>query len=225
MSRITPGRPFARKSAGDYIRPGRRGKRLLAAAALVAVTAMALGVLAIRATAPHRAEVEAAVPIGGPFTLVDGDGRTVTRADFLGAPMLVTFGYTHCPDVCPTTLHLMAVALDALGPDGEAISPVFITVDPERDTPEVVRDYVRHFHARLTGLTGSVEQAAAAARAWRVTARKAPLEDGDYLMDHTSLIYLMDAGGAYVAHFGHGADPAAVAARLAGHLKAETRGS
>ena len=225
MSRMTPRRRFARKSAGDYNRPGRRGKRLLAAAAAVAVTAIALGALAVRFPAPHRAEVDAVVPIGGPFTLVDGEGRTVTRADFLGAPMLVTFGYTHCPDVCPTTLHLMAVALDALGPDGEAIRPVFITVDPERDTPEVVREYASHFHARLSGLTGSVEQAAAAARAWRVTARKAPLEGGGYLMDHTSLIYLMDAEGAYVAHFGHGADPAAVAARLAEHLETGTQGS
>ena len=217
MSRMIRGRRSAWKNAGDYSRPGRRTKRIVAALAALAALAVltALGVTLVTSPAPR----EAAVPIGGPFTLVDGDGRTVTRAEFLGAPMLVTFGYTHCPDVCPTTLHAMSAALDALGPKGEAIRPVFVTVDPERDTPEVMRDYVGHFHERLSGLTGSVEQAAAAARAWRVTARKAPLEGGGYLMDHTALIYLMDAEGAYVAHFGHGSDPAAVAARLAEHLE------
>lgn len=197
-------------------------KRLLAgslAAALAAATALSW-VLADRAGAPARTAAEGLVPIGGPFELVDGDGRTRRYSEFRGAPMLVNFGYTHCPDVCPTTLQTMTDALETLGPEGAPIQPLFITVDPERDTPAVMREYVGHFHERLIGLTGSVEQAAAAARAWRVAAMKAPGGDGEhYLMDHTALVYLMGPDGAYVTHFGHGTGAEAMAARLADYLE------
>ncbi len=154
--------------------------------------------------------------VGGPFTLIDGEGRTVTERDFAGRHMLVYFGYTFCPDVCPTTMLAASEALDAIGPERAAdVRLVFISVDPERDTPEVVRDYAAHFHPGTVGLTGTPEQVASAARAWRVYYRKAaPDEDGDYLVDHSSILFLMDEEGRYVTHFSHDASAADMAAQL-----------
>ena len=144
--------------------------------------------------------------IGGPFTLVDGDGKTVTDADFRGRYMLVYFGYTFCPDVCPTTLSQMAAALDKLPKDESSrIVPLFITVDPARDTPKVVKSYAASFYPRMIGLTGSTEQVTAAERAYKVYAAKAPGEGGEYTMDHSSIIYLMGPDGRFIAHFAHGA--------------------
>ena len=196
----------------------------LAVAAAAAALALA-GLVAWREGAfDPPPENAGRVPIGGPFALIDGDGRMRTDSEFRGAPMLVSFGYTHCPDICPTVLQTIADALDALGPEGAAIQPLFVTVDPERDTPEVVRAWVGHFHERLIGLTGAPEQTAAAARAYRVTWRMVPDEAGGagYLLDHTALVYLMDADGAYVTHFGHREDAAAMAARLARYLETGT---
>ncbi len=198
-------------------------KRIVAAGLVAIALVAAVSILAARrGTLGDRPEAPGRVLIGGPFTLVDGDGRTWTETAFRGAPMLVTFGYTHCPDVCPTTLQTITDALDVLGPQGEAIQPLFITVDPERDTPKVMRDYVDHFHERLIGLTGSTGQTTAAARAWRVTARKAAEDGEDYLVDHTALIYLMGPDGAYVTHFGHRSDAGSIAAKLAEYLERES---
>ena len=153
--------------------------------------------------------------VGGPFTLVDGDGRTRTAAEFKGRPLLIYFGYTYCPDVCPTELQTMSEALDLLGDAGKAIHPLFITVDPARDTPAVMKDYVGNFHPTLIGLTGTAEQVETAAKAYRVYYRRA--EDGsadDYLMDHSSIVFLMDDKGEYLTHFGRGTTPEAMAAGI-----------
>ncbi|BDW91134.1 SCO family protein [Thalassospira tepidiphila] len=151
--------------------------------------------------------------IGGPFTLVNQYGETVTQDDFKGKYMLTYFGYTFCPDVCPTELQVMGTALDMMPQDiADEITPVFFTVDPERDTVEAVAEYVPYFHDRMVGLTGTVEQTTAAAKAFRVYYAKAipegELEDTDtYLMDHSSFVYLMDREGKFVRHFNYGTSP------------------
>ena len=159
--------------------------------------------------------------IGGPFTLVDHNGRTVSAGDFRGRFMLVYFGYTYCPDVCPTTLTTMADAIDILDGDGESVVPVFITVDPERDTPEHLKMYVNYFHPRLVGLTGTTQSVAAAAKAYRIYYAKAP-EDGapadEYLVDHLSFVFLMGPDGAFRAHFENGISPDAMANRIREYL-------
>ena len=169
-----------------------------------------------------RTEGRSLLPtIGGPFTLVDQTGKTVNNSDLQGRLLLIFFGYTFCPDVCPTSLTAMAEALDLLGARADDITPVFITVDPERDTPEQLAMYVEYFHPRLVGLTGSPEQVAKAAKAYRVYYAKAG-EDGvdadDYLMDHTSITYLMDRDGTFRLHFSHGTDAETMAERIRGHL-------
>jgi len=148
---------------------------------------------------------EGRASVGGPFELIDGDGRTVTERDFRGRHMLVYFGFTFCPDVCPTTLFSASQALDGIGPAlASKVRLVFVSIDPERDTPEVVKEYASHFHPGTVGLTGTPEQVAAAARAFRVYYRKAaPDEDGDYLVDHSSILFLMDGEGRYITHFSH----------------------
>ncbi len=146
--------------------------------------------------------------IGGPFELVDHTGRTVTEADFEGQYTLVYFGFTFCPDVCPTELQAMSVALDMLGDDAEAITPIFITVDPERDTVELMATYREHFHPRLQALTGSSEQIAAAAKTYRVYYAKVEDESStEYLMDHSAYVYLMDRNGEYMKHFAPNTPP------------------
>ncbi len=154
--------------------------------------------------------------IGGPFTLVDGEGRTRTDADFRGKLMLIYFGYTYCPDVCPTELQSMMQAHDLLGPDAAAeVQPIFISVDPERDTPAQVGAYVESFGDALIGLTGTPEQVAAAARAYRVYYRKNESESAtDYLVDHSSIIYLMGRDGRFLSHFGRGTAPEDMAAAI-----------
>ena len=146
--------------------------------------------------------------LGGPFALVDGDGRTRTDADFRGRLMLIYFGYTFCPDVCPTELQTMAQAVELLGDDAAKVQPLFITVDPERDTPEVMKAYAENFGAGMIGLTGTPEQVAQAARAYRVYYRKATSESAtDYLMDHSSIVYLMGRDGRFLTHFSLGTTP------------------
>ncbi len=138
--------------------------------------------------------------IGGPFALTDQNGKAVTEAAFKGRPLLVFFGYTHCPDVCPTTLSDLTQMLKALGPEKDA-SVLFVTIDPERDTPAVLKDYLSGFDPRITGLTGSPAAIEAMLRGYRVFAKRAPTEGGDYTMDHTSIIYLMDKAGNFVQSF------------------------
>ncbi len=144
---------------------------------------------------------------GGPFELVDHTGRAVTDEDFRGRFLLVYFGFTTCPGVCPTALQEMTQALDLLGAQGNEIQPLLVTIDPERDTPAVLADYVAQIHPRLIGLTGSAAQIKAVADGYKVYYARAESDDGDYLMDHTSILYLMDREGRYAAHFGHGIPP------------------
>ena len=162
--------------------------------------------------------------IGGPFTLIDGAGRSVTSETFAGQWRLMFFGYTYCPDVCPTELTLMAEALDLLNVETAArITPIFVSVDPERDTPDLIADYVLNFHDRMVGLTGTPEQTAEAARQFRVYYQKA-IEEGqspdDYLVDHSTFVYLMDPNGVYVRHFSYGTEPETMARGLKAALNA-----
>jgi protein SCO1/2 len=154
-----------------------------------------------------------AAGIGGPFALVDHHGNAVTDESYAGKYLLVFFGYTYCPDVCPTELLVFGHTLDLLGDKAARIQALFISVDPERDTPQKLAEYVPNFHPDLVGLTGSLEQVTQAARAYRVFFRKSPATEGDenYLVDHTSLVYLIDPAGEYARHFvfGQGAETVA----------------
>ena len=152
--------------------------------------------------------------IGGPFRLVDQDGKTITDADLKGKWSLVYFGYTHCPDACPTALNDMAIALDDLGPKRAEVRPVFITVDPERDTPEVLKSYVTAFDAPILALTGTPQEVAQAAKGYRVYYAKHPEAGGDYSMDHSSVIYVMDPQGRFTASFTQENSPEEIAERL-----------
>ena len=142
-------------------------------------------------------------PVGGPFELTDHSGRLRTERDFRGQLMLVYFGFTYCPDICPTDLQAIGQALDKLGRDGERVQPLFVTVDPERDTAQHLADYVPLFHPRLIGLTGSLDAVRRAADAYKVYFAKVPVgkESGDYTVDHTAFIYLMDRDGNYLGFF------------------------
>jgi cytochrome oxidase Cu insertion factor (SCO1/SenC/PrrC family) len=142
-------------------------------------------------------------PVGGPFELTDQTGHVRTERDFRGRLMLVYFGFTYCPDVCPTDLQAIGLALDKLGKDGESVQPLFITVDPERDTAEHLAQYVPMFHPRLIGLTGSAEAIRKAADAYKVYYAKIPLGKAtdDYTVDHTAFIYLLDRDGNYLGFF------------------------
>ncbi len=141
--------------------------------------------------------------VGGPFTLTDQTGKTVTDKDFRGRYMLVFFGYTHCPDICPAGLQLISAALDKIGNKAEKVAPIFVSVDPQRDTAETLAAYVKNFNDRIVGLTGTPEQVAAIAKAYRVFYEKTPNENdpSSYGMNHTSIIYLMGPDGEYVSHF------------------------
>lgn len=155
------------------------------------------------------------VKIGGPFQLVDTrDGKTVTDQNFKGKWLLVYFGYTHCPDACPTALNDLSLALDKLGDKRQAMAPLFITIDPERDTADVMKDYVASFAPDIVGLTGSTDQIGQAEKEYRVYAAKHPTKDGGYDMDHSSIIYVMDPSGRFVTNFTHETDPDQMAAKL-----------
>ena len=155
--------------------------------------------------------------VGGHFSLVDHKGRRVSEKDFRGQYMLVLFGFTYCPDVCPSGLQVMAAALDKLGRKADRITPIFISVDPERDTPAQLAQYVESFHPRLVGLTGTQAEVDVAAKAYRVYYKKISDEksSAQYTIDHTALIYLMGPDGSYVAHFTHTMGLDAMAERLA----------
>ena len=153
--------------------------------------------------------------IGGPFQLTDMNGKAVSEASYRGKWLLVYFGYTHCPDACPTALNDMAEAIDELGPKSGRVQGLFITVDPERDTPDVLKDYVAAFGDKLVGLTGTPEQIQRAAKAYRVYyAKHGGAESGEYDMDHSSVIYVMDPDGHFVANFTHESEPKQIAERL-----------
>jgi cytochrome oxidase Cu insertion factor (SCO1/SenC/PrrC family) len=186
----------------DLVRP-----RLLIVVALAFAAGVLGALLLIRQSGGGIGQVftTGRALVGGPFTLTDHTGRRVTDADFQSRYMLIFFGFTHCPDVCPTALQTMAAALEKLGPKAEKLVPLFITVDPERDTPEALASYVKSFHPRLIGLTGSAAEIAAAAKAYRAYYTRAVDEKSSagYTMDHSTIVYLMAPGGAFVSHFTH----------------------
>src|SRR4051794_33959304 len=145
--------------------------------------------------------VTAPAAIGGPFQLTDQSGQAVTEKDLRGKPTLIFFGFTHCPDICPTSLFEISEVLRAMGEDADRVNAYFISVDPERDTTAAMKDYLSSFDPHLKGLTGDPNEVAKVISAYRVYARKVPLKEGDYTMDHTALIYLMDRDGKFVSPF------------------------
>ena len=165
---------------------------------------------------PQPVESSGTALIGGPFSLTGTGGKTVTDQDFRGRYMLVFFGFTHCPEICPAELQVIAQALDKLGDKAKQVVPVFITLDPERDTPQVIAEYVKSFGPNFVGLTGTPDEIAAAAKAYRVAYTK--IEDKssatNYTIDHSALAYLMYQQGRYVAHFAYGMSPQEMAEKL-----------
>jgi protein SCO1 len=162
--------------------------------------------------------VAAPAAIGGPFQLTDQRGQTVTEKNLEGKPTLIFFGFTHCPDVCPTSLFEISEVLRAMGPQAERVNAYFISVDPERDTPAAMKDYLSSFDPHLKGLTGDPEVMAKVISEYRVYAKKVPLKDGDYTMDHTALVYLMDRDGRFVSPFNLKRTPDEAAAELKRYL-------
>jgi len=158
------------------------------------------------------------VAIGGAFELTDQSGATVTDTSLKGRPSLIFFGYTHCPDICPTSLFEMSEVLRALGGDADRVNAYFISVDPERDTVSAMKDYLSSFDPHLKGLTGDPAAIAKVASEYRVYAKKIPLHDGDYTMDHTALVYLMDRDGKFVGSFNLKRSPEEAAAELRRYL-------
>ena len=164
-------------------------------------------------------DLPGAASIGGPFVLTDHNGREVTDAEFRGRLTFYYFGFTHCPDACPTALLLLQTAFEKVGaPADGKVQAVFVTVDPERDTAALMKDYVESFGPQFVGLTGTAERIAAAAKMFRVFYRKVPGKDGEYTMDHSSVIYLMDRRGRYVQGFTHNSRAEDIAAAIAKQL-------
>ena len=197
----------------------RRGLVIFLAGLAVLIGALVVEYLYLNAPGPGLEIVApSAVNVGGPFSLTDQTGTTRHAEDFRGKLMLIYFGYTFCPDVCPTELQTMSEAIDLLGAKGEAVQPIFITIDPARDTPEQLKSYAESFHPRLLALTGSTAEIAAAARAYKVFYQPVKQGGGAYLMDHSSIVYLMGRDGKYIAHFGGGVTAGQIAAVIAKQL-------
>jgi protein SCO1 len=190
----------------------------LVLAAFLAGLVISLGAILIASGRLGTASGPQAAAIGGPFRLIDQNGRSVTEQDLKGEPSLVFFGFTHCPDICPTTLFDMSEVMHALGPDADRAHAVFITVDPERDTQAALKDYLSSFDPHLFGLTGDLDAITAVAKEYRVYFKKVPLDNGDYTMDHTAIVYLMDKQGRFVSPFSLKRPPEASAAELRRYL-------
>jgi protein SCO1/2 len=171
----------------------RYGAWAVVAGVAVAAIALSLGWF-------HRSDAPTTnvVTVGGPFALVDTEGKPVTEAAFAGTPRAMFFGFTNCPDVCPTTLYEATGWLKSLGPDADKLKVIFVTVDPERDTPEAMKSYLSSFDPRIVGLTGTPEEVAKVIKAFRVYARKVETEGGDYTMDHSAAVLLFDGNGRFV---------------------------
>jgi protein SCO1/2 len=187
-------------------------------AAFFAGLALCLGVIVL---AGGRGGVTGGIKtaaIGGPFRLIDQNGEPFSDTDLRGKSFLVFFGFTHCPDVCPTTLFDISEIMRNLGKDADRTAAVFITVDPERDTPEALKEYLSSFDPHVRGLSGDLANIAAVAKAYRVYYRKVPLEGGDYTMDHTAIVYLMDKEGQFVSPFNMRRTADVAAAELRKHL-------
>jgi len=191
----------------------RTSQILLIASAFVAGLVLFAGafILASGNLAPSTPGVSA---IGGPFQLIDQDGKPINEAALKGKPTLVFFGYTHCPDICPATLFDVSEVMRSLGSDADRAAALFITVDPERDTPAVMKDYLSSFDPHLRGASGSDAAIEAVEKQYRVYAKKVPGDNGEYSMDHTALVYLMDKEGRFVAPFNLKRRPEESAAEL-----------
>jgi protein SCO1 len=183
-------------------------------AGVLVIAAGVLLALALRETPRGAAGTALASAIGGQFQLIDQNGKPFSDANLKGKWHLVFFGYTHCPDACPTALNEMSLALDRLGLKRDEVGVVFITVDPERDTPDVMKSYVQSFDAPIVALTGSPEAVAQAAKAYRVFYAKHPRADGDYDMDHSAVIYVMNPEGRFTATFTPDSSADAIVQRL-----------
>jgi protein SCO1/2 len=195
---------------------GRTSRVLMVLGAFLAGLVLFFGaILLVTGRAPIGPAVAA---VGGPFQLEDQNGKPVSDTDMKGKPFLVFFGFTHCPDICPTTLFDISQVMKSLGPDADRTGALFITVDPERDTPAVLKDYLSNFDPHLRGLTGDRPAIDAAIKAYRVYARKVPLQNGDYTMDHTAVVYLMDKNGNFVAPFDVSRSPEVEAGDLRRYL-------
>jgi protein SCO1/2 len=201
----------------------RRPKAVRIAVALTVLILAAAAVLAaLRSFSDTRLPPIAG--IGGPFSLIDQRGKSVTERDYLGKPTLVFFGFTNCPDVCPTTLFELTTRLGELGPDADRLNIVFITVDPERDTPQQLALYLASFDPRINGLSGSPENVSAVMKHYRVYARKVPLEGGGYTMDHTATMYMMNSLGKFVGLVNYQEPDTAVRAKLRRLIDSERAG-
>ena len=192
----------------------------LAALAAIAIAALLvwhqLGTAGASVDTSQNVGFRPAIEIGGPFSLVDHTGAKVTEESFSGKYMLITFGYTFCPDICPTGLTKMSSALNKLGKNASKVQPIFVTVDPARDTAKALSDYVTHFHPSFKGLTGNAEQIDKIAKAYHVLYRKAESGDStEYLMDHTTFVYLMNPTGKLSMMFRYETDPADMANAIA----------
>jgi cytochrome oxidase Cu insertion factor (SCO1/SenC/PrrC family) len=186
---------------------------LIAILGAIFIGAISTGVWIV--TQSRQAGDEGSTLVGGPFQLTDHTGLNVTEADYADSYKIVYFGYTFCPDICPTGLSVITESLDLLGPKAASVKPLFITVDPERDTVSVMAEYQQHFHDSFSNLTGTPEQIAAVARAYRAFYQKAEdPEASDYLMDHSAVTYLMAPGGGFLAHFGPDTTPEQLAEAL-----------
>ncbi|MET4290901.1 protein SCO1/2 [Bradyrhizobium sp. LB8.2] len=193
-----------------------------AARPLVIATAFAaslvLGLLIVFWAMGGVSKVAQPAAIGGPFQLTDQNGKAFTDKNLKGKPTLIFFGYTHCPDVCPTSLFEISEVLRALGKDADKFNAVFISVDPERDTTAAMKDYLSSFDPHLEGLSGDPAETAKVITSYRVYAKKVPTKDGDYTMDHTALIYLMDRDGRFVSPFNLKRTPEEAAVELKRYL-------
>src|SRR5438552_11130027 len=179
---------------------------------------LAVGLLLMMWAMGGLKNVTAPAAIGGPFQLTDQAGQAVTDQNLKGRPTLIFFGFTHCPDVCPTSLFEISEVLRAMGKDADKVNAYFVSVDPERDTQGAMKDYLSSFDPHLQGLTGDPESVSKVLSAYRVYAKKVPLKAGDYTMDHTALIYLMDREGHFVAPFNLKRTPEEAAADLKRYL-------
>ena len=186
--------------------------------AFVLGLALVLGGIVYLTTRGGSPIASAVAAVGGPFLLEDQNGKPVSDQDLKGRPFLVFFGFTHCPDVCPTALFDLSQMMQKLGPDADRTAVLFVTVDPERDTPAALKDYLSNFDPHVRGLTGSPDAVNAMIKAYRVYAKKVPLQGGDYTMDHTAVVYLMDKDGRFVAPFNLKQPPEQAAAELRRYL-------
>lgn len=187
-------------------------RALIVAAAFAA--SLAVGLLGLLWAFDGIRGATAPASIGGPFRLTDQSGASVTEKDLQGRPTLMFFGFTHCPDVCPTSLFEMSELLRAMGKDAGRVNVFFVSVDPERDTPDVMKNYLQSFDPHLKALTGDPDAVKQMTTAYRVYSKKVPLKDGDYTMDHTALVYLMDKQGRFIAPFNIKRTPEEAAADL-----------